>query len=123
MLLKKIAHHPNLAEPVLLGNDGEDGFIEAASQELHLVSGDKLSEEVPTLPVGRSHMLEKRPGIMGREFYAGMLPHFPEERPVAVFTGRFENRREVTDGLVVVDGEKKRAPLSHGESPLDDKLP
>jgi hypothetical protein len=116
ILEEEVVHHPDLADPVLLGDDRQDGLVEPAAQELDLASAGELLDEFPAGPFVLLHIFPERPGKVEGEAEAGTFRQRLEQRPVAVVERRPEDVVEVPHRLVVVDREEKNEFVHSGSS-------
>ena len=107
ILPEVVVHHPDLPDPVLFGNDRQDGFVEASAQELDLPPAGQFLDEVPTGPLVLFHVLPERAGEVESEAEARMPGQALEQRPVAVLECVLDDVVEIPHRLVVVDGEQE----------------
>ncbi len=117
VLAQEVAHHPDLADAVRFGNEGQDGLVETAAEKLDLAAPGELLDQVPAGPFVLFHVLPERAGKVEGEAEAGMAGEALEQRPVAIGEGRLEDVIEVAHRLVVVDGEKEVGAAHVGQIP------
>jgi hypothetical protein len=107
MFVQELAHHPDLSETVLFGNDRKDGLIEASAEELHLAPAGHLFDQLPAFFLFGLHKLPKRTGKMESEFDRRMFDHFLKKRHIAILKGSLEDEPEIPHGLMIMDGQQK----------------
>jgi hypothetical protein len=100
--------------PVGLGDDAQDGLVEAPSQELDLAPFDEPGDDVPALFFLGLHVFPKRTGKVQRELDRRMPAQLFEKRPVAVGESPAEDAREIPHRLMIVNAEEE-SDLTHQE--------
>ena len=114
---QEVAHHPDLADPVGLGDERQDGFVESAAEELDLIAADHPRDEVPAGPLALFHVFPERAGEVEGELERGVADQAFEEGTVAVVERRLEHVVEIADRLVVVDREQEFGTAHGAETP------
>ena len=99
-----------------VGQDGQDRFVEAAREQLHLTPGHGLAEEIEG---GRRALAQ--PGEQAAREVNGqagvrMGEDALQERTIGALGRLFQHRLEIAHGLVVVDAEAQVQPLHYSRS-------
>ena len=111
--LQLVGHPDELADPVALGQGGEDRLIPAAADDLDLAAPDEPPEALDELGPFGGDPVEEGTGVVESELNAGMPFEGLEHRQVGLFVGLGNDPAEVADGLVVVDRQRYRNASGH----------
>jgi len=109
--------HPlELADPVALGQRGEDRLVVAAAEELHLAPRHEGAKPLQELGALRAQPVEEGTGVVQGDPDAGMPLQGVDHRPIGLVVDVREDPPEVADGLVVVEREGERDARGHETS-------
>ena len=103
--LDLVGHAGQLAEPVALGEGGEDRLEVAAAEDLHLAARDQGAEAGDEVGMLGDQPLEERTRVVEREAHARVPVEGFDHRQVGMTMGVLDDPAEVADRLVVVEGQ------------------
>ena len=111
--LDLVGHPARLAEAVALGERGQDGLVQTATEDLDLAALDQRDQPVDEPGLLGAQPVEERPRVMEREADPRVAFQRRDHRLVGLSEDLGEDPAEVPDRLVVVDRERERDPRSH----------
>ena len=115
--LDHLGHPRELVDPVLLGQRGEHGLVQAAAEDLDLAAVDQRAQPLEEGGSLGRQPLEQRARVVQREPDARVALEGRDHRQVGLLVHLGEHPAEVADRLVVVDGEGERDAGCHRALP------
>ena len=111
--LQLVGHAPQLADPVALGQGGEDRLVVAAPEDLHLAPvGERAQPGQELRALGREP-LQQRAGVVQRQANPGMALERLDHREVGLLVDLGEDPPEVADRLMVMQGQRQGDARCH----------
>ena len=103
----------DLADAVPAGDHRQDRLEERPADDLDAALGGQFGQAIDILGVDRVEPFHQRTAGVQGDSQRLVAAEDVEKRQIAVFVGLLENVFEVTDGLVIVEGEDQADGVGH----------